>query len=82
MECGLFVSQTESITPPFLHVLLDAKVDPNANYARLLMRNLISIQLSDNFFQAGCELISLQCVYGIDLTVVRCSQLNRQITGE
>lgn len=40
-ESGLFVSLTESITPPFQHVPLDAKADPNTNYTSLLMRSLI-----------------------------------------
>lgn len=40
LESGLFVSLTESITPPFLHELLDAKADPNTNCTDQLTRSL------------------------------------------
>lgn len=41
LESGLFVSLTESIRPPFLYELLDAKADPNTNWTIPLMRSLI-----------------------------------------
>lgn len=56
LESGLFASLTKSITPPFLHVLLDAKADPDTNHTSLLMRS--------NKFRHS--LLNRQCMYSGD----------------